>query len=99
MFSPNDFRDDPYTAGLNQMGHAVFGAALAVVFGVWWAAGIVAAWELHQFYKRRALRWDTIADVTFWTCGIAMAGWHYMPVYAILMAGFWMIFIWARMGK
>ena len=44
IFAPDDFRDNPYVAGLNQIGHVVFGAALAVVFGWVVAALAFVAW-------------------------------------------------------
>lgn len=96
---PNDFEDDPYTAGLNQLGHVVLGAALVILFGVYAAAILVAAWELWQYYKRGAFKADTIADVAFFASGIAMAGWLYMPVAAIVLGGIWMALVWYAMNQ
>lgn len=99
MIRPDDFADDPYTAGINQLGHVVLGAALVILFGVYAAAILVAAWELWQYYKRGAFKADTIADVAFFAAGIAMAGWLYMPVAAIILGGIWMAAVWYAMNQ
>ena len=99
MFDPDDFANAPYTAGLNQLGHVVLGAALVLLFGVYVAAVCVGAWELWQYYRRGAVKADTIADVAFFASGMAMAGWMYMPVAAILMAGAWMVAVWYVMKQ
>ena len=99
FFDPDDFATDPYAAGINQLGHVVLGACLTILFGVYAAAILVAAWELWQYYKRGSMRADTIADVAFFASGIAMAGWLYMPVAAIVLAGTWMAAVWYAMKQ
>lgn len=99
LLRPNDFRDEPYYAGLNQLGHVVLGSALVILFGIYAAAILVAAWELWQYYRRGSLRSDTIADVAFFAAGMVVAGWLYMPVAAILLGGIWMVFVWYAMKQ
>ena len=99
MFDPDDFATDPYTAGLNQLGHVVLGSALVLAFGIYVAAVCVAAWELWQYYRRGAFKADTIADVAFFAAGMAMAGWLYMPIAAIVLAGVWMAAVWYLMKQ
>ena len=99
LFDPDDFATDPYTAGLNQLGHVVLGAALVLFLGVYVAAVCVAAWELWQYYRRGAFKADTIADVAFFAAGMVMAGWLYMPIVAIVLAGVWMAAIWYLMKQ
>lgn len=99
MFDPDDFASDPYTSGLNQLGHVVLGSSLVILLGVYVAAILVAAWELWQYYKRGSLRSDTIADVAFFAAGMAMAGWLYMPVAAIVLGGIWMVLVWYAMKQ
>lgn len=78
VFDPDDFSDDPYAGGLNQLGHVCFGAALSgslSVFAPLWVGalisiGIVLAWEAHQFFRRGAKRSDFRADMIYWTIGI-----------------------------
>ncbi|TXH15866.1 MAG: hypothetical protein E6R03_06455 [Hyphomicrobiaceae bacterium] len=95
IFDPDDFRDDPYSAGLNQIGHMVFGGALAVLFG-WWAGLIVIAWEAYQLRYRGALRSDYWADWAFWTFGIAcVAHWWFLPA-VVMLGGAWMAVTHAR---
>ena len=89
IFDPDDFADDPYTAGLNQIGHMVFGAALSVFFG-YWAGLLVIAWEGWQYRKRGALKSDYWADWTFWTFGIFCGGWYYFEPAVIVLGGAWM---------
>ena len=93
IFDPDNFADDPYTAGLNQIGHMVFGAALAVFIGYW--AGLLAiAWEGWQYRKRGALKSDYWADWTFWTFGIFAGGWYYFEPVVIALGGAWMGLLW-----
>lgn len=89
IFDPYDFRNDPYTAGLNQIGHMVFGAALAVFLG-YWAGLLVIAWEGYQYHKRGALKSDYWADWAFWTFGIFSASWYYFLPAVIALGGLWM---------
>ncbi len=96
FLDPDDFKSDPYTAGLNQTGHVVFGASVVLVLGVYVSALTIAAWELWQYYRRGSFKSDTIADVTFWSCGMALAGNFYLPVYAVIMGGIWMVVVWYR---
>ena len=89
MFDPDDFKDDPYTAGLNQIGHMVFGAALAVFFG-WYAGLAVIAWEAYQWHYRGARKADYWQDWGFWTFGIFAGGmWWFTPA-VIVIGGAWM---------
>ena len=93
IFDPDDFADDPYTAGLNQIGHMVFGAALAVFFG-YWAGLLVIALEGWQYHKRGALKSDYWADWAFWTFGIFGGGWYYFEPAVIVLGGAWMGIMW-----
>ena len=93
IFDPDNFADDPYTAGLNQIGHMVFGAALAVLLG-WYAGFAVIAWEGYQYHKRGALKSDYWADWTFWTFGIFAGGWYYFEPAVIALGGAWMGLLW-----
>ena len=95
FFDPDDFADDPYTSGLNQIGHMVFGGALAVLFG-WWAGLIVIAWEAYQLRYRGAFRSDYWADWAFWIFGIAAGSWYYFITAVILLGGLWMVLTYAR---
>ena len=95
IFDPDDFADDPYTAGLNQIGHMVFGGALAVFLG-WYAGLLIIAWEAYQLRYRGALKDDYWADWFFWTFGIAaFAQWWFLPS-VIVMGGLWMVITDAR---
>lgn len=78
VFDPDDFADDPYVGGLNQLGHVVFGAALVglastfagVFAAILIAGGGVIAWEAFQLKRRGALKPDYIADLFYWLTGI-----------------------------
>lgn len=94
IFDPDDFRDDPYTAGLNQIGHMIFGAALAVFLG-YFAGLLVIAWEIWQYKKRGALKSDYWADWSFWTFGVFCGGWSYFEPAVIVLGGLWMFVIYA----
>lgn len=94
MFAPDDFHDAPYLAGLNQIGHIGFGAALSVVFGAWVAAFGFVAWEVYQLWYRGARKHDYFQDCFFWGSGVFMAGWVYLPVATVLMGGAWMGAVW-----
>ncbi len=96
IFDPDDFANDPYAAGLNQIGHMVFGAALALFLG-YWAGIVVIAWEAWQLHRRGALRSDYWADWAFWTFGIVAGSWYYFPAAAITLGGLWMI--WTHANK
>jgi len=96
IFDPDDFRNDPYAAGLNQIGHMVFGAALAVFLG-WWAGLLVIAWEGWQYHKRGALKSDYWADWAFWTYGVAAFPWTYFLPSVVVLGGIWMFVIYAVM--
>jgi hypothetical protein len=94
IFDPDNFMDDPYTAGLNQIGHMIFGAALAVFLG-YWAGLLVIAWEGWQYKKRGALKSDYWADWGFWTFGVFCGGWVYFEPAVIVLGGLWMLIIYA----
>jgi hypothetical protein len=94
IFSPDDFRNSPYTAGLNQMGHVVFGAALCVVFGWVIAALLFVAWEVAQLRYMGARKHDCFQDCAFWVTGVILAGSEWLPVTAVLLGGAWMGVTW-----
>ena len=95
IFDPDDFADDPYTAGLNQIGHMVFGGALAVLFG-WYAGLLIIAWEAYQLRYRGAVKEDYWADWAFWTFGVAAClQWWFLPA-VIVLGGLWMGLVHAR---
>jgi chromate transport protein ChrA len=94
LFEPDNFADDPYQAGLNQMGHMVFGGACVIVFGVYVAALFIAAIELWQYYKRSAIRADTVTDTAFWVYGMLFyASWWFLPS-VVFLGGAWMGAVW-----
>lgn len=95
FFKPSEFKNDPYEAGLNQIGHMVFGAALAVFFG-WWAGLLVIAWEAFQLRRQGARKSDYWADWAFWTFGIAAHSWYYFNPAVIVLGGLWMVVTYAR---
>jgi hypothetical protein len=94
IFAPEDFRDDPYVASLNQIGHVVFGAALAVLFGWVVAALAFVAWEAAQLKCAGARKHDYYQDCFFWGAGVYMAGSEFMPVVALVLGGAWMGVTW-----
>lgn len=97
IFDPDDFRDDPYQAGLNQLGHVVFGAALMTAIGsVWVVGGGILAWELWQLKKRGADKRDYGADLFFWWSGVAMWDSDILAIWAIVAGGAWMLWTWGK---
>ena len=94
IFSPNDFREDPYKAGLNQLGHVVLGAALAVVFGWIIAALAFIGWEAAQLKYFGARKHDYFQDCFFWGIGVYMSGSELTPVVALVLGGAWMGITW-----
>lgn len=94
IFEPDDFRDDPYVAGLNQMGHVVFGAALCVAAGWIVAALAFVAWEAFQLRYAGARKHDYYQDCFFWGSGVYVAGNEWMPVVALALGGVWMGVTW-----
>lgn len=94
IFKPDDFRGDPYTAGLNQMGHVVFGAALSVLGGWVVAAVMFVAWEVAQLRFMGARKHDYFQDCFFWGLGVYVAGSEWFSVVALAAGGFWMGITW-----
>ena len=92
LLTPDDFKNDPYTAGLNQMGHIVVWAAFAVVFG-WYAGFIVVAWEGYQYRRLGALRSDFWADFIFGLIGVFCYQWEYFLPMTAAMGGAWMLYM------
>lgn len=90
IFAPDDFRGDPYTAGINQIGHVCFGAALAVTFGWVIAALLFVVWEAVQLRYAGARKHDYYQDCFFWCAGVYFAGSVYLPVVAVGLGGLWM---------
>lgn len=99
IFEPDDFKGDPYTAGLNQMGHVMFGAALALVFGVWVGAAAFVAWEWFQLRFRGARKHDYFQDCFFWGVGVCAASQWFLPVLAVALGGAWMGVSWLAQRK
>jgi len=91
LFQPDDFKNDPYTGGLNQMGHAVLGGAVGLFLGLWGGL-LIIAWEGWQLHRRGAVRPDYWADLFFWGIGLFLFQWAYfLPLIAVL--GFlWMVY-------
>lgn len=104
IFDPDDFRNDPYTAGLNQMGHVAFGAALMSfaclymqeVWAAWIVGGGILVWELWQLKKRGASKRDYGMDLLFWWSGVAMWSSDWLTMFAVLVGGAWMFITWCR---
>lgn len=96
IFDPDDFRGRPYTAGLNQMGHVVFGAALVVLFGYVGAVAAFLAWETYQYKYRNGRFSDCVQDTVFWGIGVWMQGSEYMPVVAVICGAVWMGYTWHK---
>ena len=94
LFEPDDFADDWYVAGLNQIGHMVAGGAAVVVGGVWFAALCIGALELWQYYRRSAVKADTITDTAFWAYGMAFGTAVWFLPSVILLGGAWMGLVW-----
>ncbi|MGD1880863.1 MAG: hypothetical protein ACFB11_00895 [Paracoccaceae bacterium] len=69
MLGPESFRDRPYYAALNQIGHPIVGASAVKVLGadvnaLWWTLVLVIFWELRHFFL--SLDWvDSILDWLF----------------------------------
>ncbi|MEL6889495.1 MAG: hypothetical protein AAFO86_12420 [Pseudomonadota bacterium] len=80
LIDPETFENDPYVAGLNQMGHATAGAALVAVLSIWLAmvpaalvaAALIGALELWQLRHRRGIAWDMFLDLAFWSAGLLL---------------------------
>lgn len=94
LFEPDDFADDWYVAGLNQIGHMVAGGAAVDVGGVWFAALCIAALELWQYYRRSAIKADTIMDTAFWAYGMAFGTAVWFLPSVIILGGAWMGLVW-----
>lgn len=78
FIEPEDFKDNPYIAGLNQLGHVVTGAAVvaiatlvvATIFqALLLAAMVFVAWELYQLERRGGNFKDYVADLVYWSMG------------------------------
>lgn len=94
IFAPEDFRDVPYVAGLNQIGHVVFGAALAVEAGVWIAVIGFVLWEMFQLKFAGARKHDYYQDCFFWGAGIYFSGSGHIEAIALVLGGIWMGVTW-----
>jgi len=78
LLAPESFVNDPYVAGLNQMGHCVAGGALAaalhavmpVAAAIAVALVLVLALEGWQWFRLGADLWDLLLDLAFWCAGI-----------------------------
>jgi hypothetical protein len=92
LITPDDFASDPYTGGLNQMGHAVLGGALALFMG-YWAGVLIIGWEAWQLKRKGALRADYWADLSFWAIGVFMFQWEYFLPFIAGLGFTWMIYI------
>jgi hypothetical protein len=82
--TPDDFRDDPYVGGLNQLGHWALGAALSglvcILYGV--AFGVmpykIAVWIIliaayAGLIEWRVQKWqgsDSLVDTAFFALGV-----------------------------
>lgn len=69
IFDPDDFKDRPYEAGLNQLGHALLGAALVEFLSLALAVAGIVFWELWQRKRRGATLLDYHADIFYWLAG------------------------------
>lgn len=94
VFDPDDFHNDPYTGGLNQLGHVVFGAALVVMFGLVGAVVAFVAWELYQVRFRGGRVHDFAQDAFFWYVGATFHAHDYLPVIAVASGAIWMFVLW-----
>jgi len=92
LLKPDDFKGRPYEGGLNQIGHMVLGGAFAVFLGYYAGFAIIAI-EAWQYHKRKALKSDYWADLSFWGIGVFLYQWQYfLPLVAVL--GFlWMVYL------
>lgn len=94
IFAPDDFRDNPYVAGLSQAGHVMFGSALTVNFGLIIAAMAFVVWEAVQLRYAGARKHDYYQDCFFWGAGVYMAGSAYTTTVALVLGGIWMGVTW-----
>ena len=70
IFDPDDFAGRPYEAGLNQLGHALLGAALAAFLPLGLAVVGIVSWELWQRKRRGATALDFFFDLLYWLGGV-----------------------------
>ena len=107
LFTPDDFRNDPYTAGLNQIGHGVLGACVAILLFqfipytqavILGGLGIIT-WEALQLHLRGAIKSDYWADLFFWAMGLFLFQWVFF-LHLLAAAGFgWMLFMDYKYGR
>jgi hypothetical protein len=101
LLSPDDFKDRPYVAGLNQIGHAVLGGALMVVASIFMplipatilvGLGIIA-WEAYQLKRMAGLKSDYWGDLLFWAIGLFGFSFNPFLPFIALAGGAWMIYM------
>ena len=95
LSEPSDFVNDPYSRGLNQMGHSLLGAMFLGVllpFVSLTVAAICVAifsfvWEYLQLKGKGATKKDYMEDLFFWFSGIGYG--HY--IYEVYELPFWLL--------
>lgn len=92
LLTPDDYTDRPYVAGLNQIGHAILGASLALFLG-WYAGLLIIAWEGWQLKRRGGLRSDYWGDLSFWLMGVSLYSWVYFMPLTIVAGAAWMVYL------
>ena len=63
-------------------------------FGMVGAAICIAALELWQYYRRSAVKADTITDTAFWAYGMAFGTAVWFLPSVIILGGAWMGLVW-----
>lgn len=104
LITPDNFKDQPYVAGLNQLGHIVFGAgimSIAAIFLPIVLAGLVSGLvvivvEVGQLRILGAQKADYFQDTFFWFLGFYFFDSYWLPVVAVTAGGLWMGVVWLR---
>jgi len=103
ILAPDDFRNNPYLAGLNQIGHGGLAAAVMIELTPWlglaWSTGLtglaILALEVWQLWSLGAFRSDYWADLSFWFYGLILWPWFHFWTGLFVLGGLWMFY----MGK
>lgn len=86
--NPDDFRDDPKGYLVNVIGHGLIGWGLIFFAGWPFAVAFWLVWEVTQYRRRGAKRFDALEDLAFELSAlwVRIFGWPALVVLAIWMA-------------